>query len=156
MRSSTAHTDHEAHAEAEQRVTLREPVPWVLLRHDTEDGAHHFDLMIARRPDTRDPDERALVTFRLDRALRDQPRSFRADRIADHRAVYLTREGPIGGGRGSVARIEAGTARWLTRSDDALVVDLDWGDGPCRLEGARRSIADGSDGDCWIFARQEG
>jgi len=44
--------------------------------------------------------------------------------LADHRPIYLDYEGPISGGRGTVARWDQGTyliERW---SDDEIVVEL--------------------------------
>ncbi|MFM8274474.1 MAG: DNA polymerase ligase N-terminal domain-containing protein [Gemmata sp.] len=46
----------------------------------------------------------------------------------DHRLFYLTHEGPVSGGRGTVARWDAGTCDWC--ADEPARVELD-------LRGAR-------------------
>lgn len=72
----------------------------VLLRHDTPDGAHHFDLMLERVAG----DER-LMTFRLDRAIEPKRMGWaEAERLEEHRSAYLTYEGEVSGGRGRVSR----------------------------------------------------
>ena len=95
--------------------------PWILLRHDTPDGSWHFDWMLATAPaDSGLP----LMTFRV--ALRpDQPGtdSFDAERIGDHRAAYLTFEGPLTEGRGSVRREASGTCR-VRQNGSVLIVEL--------------------------------
>lgn len=47
-----------------------------------------------------------------------------ATRSADHRLAYLDYEGPISGGRGSVRRLDGGELVWLTRSEEAIVVEV--------------------------------
>lgn len=89
----------------------------VLLEHRLPDGSWHYDWMIERP-------EGGLATFRVTTRI-DQPggTAFRAERLADHRAAYLTYEGEVSGGRGWVRRlavgemaIEADTAdRFITR-----------------------------------------
>lgn len=78
---------------------------WVLLRHDTPDGRWHYDWMM-------EPElarEGALITFRVF-VRPDDPGvlGFEAQRLPDHRRVYLDYEGPISGDRGRVSRISEG------------------------------------------------
>jgi hypothetical protein len=47
-----------------------------------------------------------------------------AQPLADHRLEYLTFEGPLSGGRGSVARWDAGTYETLDEADGRWVVRL--------------------------------
>lgn len=90
----------------------------VVLRHEMPDGSHHFDWLFERPglPGS-DPDDRVLVAFRL----REPPSgvtTLDADRLADHRRLYLHYEGPISAGRGDVYRVEHGECEIL-RDDDA-------------------------------------
>lgn len=67
--------------------------------------------MIQTRPDG------PLLTFRVgERIDRPEARSFRAQRLGEHRAAYLTYEGPVSGGRGRVTRVAAGDVQ-VTRDD---------------------------------------
>lgn len=79
-----------------------------LLEHATPDGGVHLDLMFERTSNA----DRRLVTFRLPRAFALTPgTSAHAQRLQDHRAIYLDLEGPISGNRGSVRRL----GRWPGR-----------------------------------------
>jgi len=84
------------------------PTRTVLLRHTEADGGSHLDWMIDPGGDK----ERRLVTFRVrDRIDLQGCQGFDAERIGDHRAVYLEYEGELSGGRGAVARVAAGEIR---------------------------------------------
>jgi len=69
----------------------------------TGHGPTHYDLMLQA--------ESALATWQLpcrpDELCPNE--SVAARKLADHRAAYLTYEGPVGAGRGSVARVDWGT-----------------------------------------------
>jgi len=94
-----------------------DPAPgrWCLLRHDLPDGTWHLDLMIAAEPPSTASDAaRPLVTLRLPARTSPAPndpdcQGFVAERIGNHRAVYLEYEGPVSGGRGSVVRLASGS-----------------------------------------------
>lgn len=47
-----------------------------------------------------------------------------AQRIHDHRRVYLDYEGPISGNRGTVTRVESGTFEFVERAPERTVLDL--------------------------------
>ncbi|MBX3395054.1 MAG: hypothetical protein KF841_06765 [Phycisphaerae bacterium] len=95
---------------------------FVLLFHRDPRG-DHYDLMIQaaalhqeRRGDPSGPGE-AVVDSADERLatwkMSDPPDSIRGvplacQRIADHRAVYLSYEGPISGDRGTVTRYDSG------------------------------------------------
>ncbi len=51
-------------------------------------------------------------------------RDLKADRLPDHRAIYLDYEGPISGGRGIVSRWDSGTYRVERWTDDRILLDL--------------------------------
>lgn len=130
---------------------------FALLRHDCpadyRDGPH-WDLML-ERPEA--SAERRLATWSLLRlptawgvALgldSEREETVEAARLEDHRAVYLDKEGPLSGDRGSVTRIDGGPIEWLERSDDLQRVRML---APSRLAGvcelSRRS------GDEWRLA----
>lgn len=83
----------------------------VVLLHTLPDGSSHFDWMTER--------DGVLVTFRLARSPAEpgwtaQP----ATRLPDHRLAYLTFEGEIAGGRGTVRRVASGGCeRWAESAD---------------------------------------
>lgn len=84
---------------------------FVVLKHRMPDGSEHFDWML-ELGESRSPDDRTLLTFRTD-GVPTEDESFDAERIGDHRALYLAYEGEIDGGRGRVTRLVAGRAEVL-------------------------------------------
>ncbi len=85
----------------------------VLLRHDLPDGSSHVDWLLESRPASSDADTdaRDLITFRL-AARVDQlaeAEVMQADRIDDHRRLFLDYEGEVSDGRGRVTRLACGT-----------------------------------------------
>lgn len=82
------------------------PLQTVVLRHDTPDGSFHFDWLFA----VDEPPAMKLVCLRLESTPQgaEVGRRIRADRLADHRTLYLNYEGPISGNRGSVTRVATG------------------------------------------------
>lgn len=100
----------------------------VLLRHHTPDGAHHLDWMIERpidpsAQDATPPAEHRLITFRCQTDPLAAP-PWTGDRLADHRAHYLTHEGPVPGDRGRVERLWSRPCRLTRLTPDALTVEL--------------------------------
>jgi len=98
--------------------------PTVLLSHEFPDATSHVDWMIASEPLGREP----LVTFRLESRLDeiDAEQGLLARRISDHRAEYLTYEGPVSGDRGTVRRLARGTVVSWERSGDRWLMEIDW------------------------------
>jgi hypothetical protein len=47
-----------------------------------------------------------------------------AEQLADHRVVYLDYEGPVGGDRGRVTRLDSGTFTSIKESPDEWIVTL--------------------------------
>ena len=95
---------------------LGEPRRFVIQRHQLPDGVH-WDLMIEAGD--------VLWTWQLGRppqALGRDP--VPAVRIADHRKVYLTYEGPISGDRGTVRIAERGTCRLLEITETLLRLEV--------------------------------
>jgi hypothetical protein len=85
---------------------------FVLLEHDHP--YPHFDLMLEG--------DQVLWTWRLAALPSEVP--VEATRVADHRLIYLTYEGPVSGGRGSVRRVDHGEFTWRTSDPDRLSVIL--------------------------------
>ena len=88
---------------------------FVLLEHETAPGtapatsgadraAVHWDLMIEI------PSQERLATWRLVLDPLGGAETIPAERLADHRRVYLDYEGEISGGRGRVRRLDRGAA----------------------------------------------
>lgn len=75
---------------------------FALLEHTTRDGVH-WDFLFQLA------DVERLPTWRLTRnPLLASGRPIAAERIADHRALYLDFEGEISGDRGTVRRVDGG------------------------------------------------
>ena len=91
---------------------------FVLLLHALPDGTSHYDLLIGRGE--------ALAAWRLPAPLTGlPPEGAEAVRLADHRTLYLTYEGEVSGGRGTVRRVDAGTCAVEAWGDDRVAVRLD-------------------------------
>ena len=91
------------------------PFQFALLEHTTAAGIH-WDLLVEV------PGQDTLATWRLlaDPLTND---SVPAESIGNHRRIYLEFEGDIGGSRGTVRRIDRGTATISFRGDET-VLDL--------------------------------
>jgi hypothetical protein len=76
---------------------------------------------LIERPGTEE--ERRLIAFRCAHDPLSAP-DLEAERIADHRAIYLDYEGPISGGRGGVRRVWRVGCRLLGESGDEIRVAL--------------------------------
>ncbi len=91
---------------------------YVLLRHECPDDYRdgpHWDFMLER--------DGVLATW----SLLEFPKSnasIPATRLADHRIAYLDYEGPVSGGRGTVARVARGELAWDASSEDKVCVRL--------------------------------
>ncbi len=108
----------------------------VVLCHTLLDGSSHFDWLIELPG--RDDDHR-LLSFRCS-SRPDQwggEGAFHAEHMPDHRAKYLTFEGDIGDGRGSVARVASGRCVHRERSDrgDSIRIVLLWESDPAGSSG---------------------
>lgn len=132
----------------------------VVLRHALPGGGWHLDWLIDRvggreAPGEGQEDARDLVSFRV-MVRPDDPvaQVFDAERMTDHRAIYLTREGDIGEGRGVVARVGAGWCAIDRLDDDTVDLTLDLGRGARRLVGHRTRRAPDS-AEEWRFVVKE-
>jgi hypothetical protein len=98
---------------------------FVILAHDHP--TLHWDFMLE--------DENVLLTWRL-ASLPLPEQAVVAERIGNHRPMYLDYEGPVSRNRGNVRRWDGGEFEWLERSEDRIVVRLRGHgvDGTFRLE----------------------
>lgn len=85
---------------------------WVVLHHTLLDGSSHYDWLLEPAADA------PLLSLRAPAPL--GAGDFSVERLADHRRIYLSFEGDIGAGRGSVKRIQQGTLLDITASPTAI------------------------------------
>lgn len=90
------------------------PARFVLLEHRW-DGVH-WDFMLERGG--------VLKTWALD-APPAPGKEGAARALPDHRAAYLDYEGPVSGGRGTVARVDVGVYIPLEWTDDRVRIRLE-------------------------------
>ena len=119
---------------------------FALLRHECPAGslvASHWDLLLEA--------EGALLTWRLaelpDAAALTAPWTLAAERLPDHRLLYLDYQGPISNDRGFVEQVDAGPLKWLERAANSLRFCLQgrrWNG-----EFTLRQPAGESAGECW-------
>lgn len=105
------------------------PLVTVVLRHDMPDGSYHFDWMLACSA----AQPAALIAFHLDRPLDqvEEGQTLSAQRIKDHRPMYLDFEGPLSGDRGFVRRVATGTVLACSpaRQPQELCLGIRWCNG---------------------------
>ncbi len=90
---------------------------FVIQEHRTPEGVH-WDLMLERGE--------ILTTFRLvERPEQALARPIRAEKIFDHPLRFLTYEGPVQKGTGSVHIIDRGTYQFTEWQDDRLALVLE-------------------------------
>lgn len=87
---------------------------YAILEHDHPQL--HFDLLLESGD--------VLWTWRLP-CLPRPGEVLDAERVFDHRLVYLEYEGPISGQRGTVLRRDQGTFEWLSCQEGHLEARLD-------------------------------
>lgn len=104
------------------------PLATVLLGHHTPDGSHHIDWMLAR--DSKN--QQRLISFRLAERLdlMGAGAAAPAERVEDHRPLYLEYEGEVAGNRGSVRRLASGRVmRWRDTSPATMELAIHWSGG---------------------------
>lgn len=97
-----------------------------MLLHTLPDGSSHYDWLIELPGRT---DEHRLRSFRTDSNPSQwySGQLFHGEQLPDHRAHYLTYEGPIGADRGSVERISIGLCQETQLdSDSELSLSVFW------------------------------
>ncbi len=94
------------------------PRRFVIHLHTTGGGSH-YDLMLETGP--------TLATWRLPwppTALAGPHASILAYVLPDHRPAYLTYQGPVSRGRGTVRIFDRGSVRLIARSESSWLFDL--------------------------------
>jgi len=89
---------------------------FVIQKH-TKAGGAHWDLMVQ--------DGEMLQTWRLDKSpekLKNTPT--KAEKIFDHPLKFLTYEGPVNNGKGSVKIADKGICEITAQSDDKIEMEL--------------------------------
>jgi hypothetical protein len=103
------------------RIRLPQPgerLRYAVLRH-TGLEREHFDLLLQLTG------EEKLLTWRVYEPVEQWTAKLTSERVADHRAVYMTYEGPISGNRGEVKRVAEGAGHCLDTKAGKLRVNLD-------------------------------
>jgi hypothetical protein len=124
---------------------------YVVLLHETPAGyprLTHFDLMLE--------DAGVLRTWALER-LPSMSEPVAAERLPDHRLAYLTFEGELTGGRGTVSRVDAGTCEVMEGEaieDDAGIVVVRLAGG--QIRGVLRLARDTTGDQRWVASLSEG
>jgi len=88
---------------------------FVILRHELPDRDSHWDIMLE--------DDDALLTWSI-KTIPGDGQSVAAQRLADHRSIYLEYEGAVSGHRGHVQRWDSGTFETLRSSETEVVVRI--------------------------------
>ena len=106
-------------------------------------GPTHYDLML-ERPE-------ALATWQVASSPAELAPggSLAARRLGDHRKAYLTYEGPVSGGRGQVAILDAGSYEPVASADGRWLVRL----AGRKLRGTFELIRTG-ECDAWTLTRR--
>ena len=106
---------------SEMRMRLPQPgerLRYAVLRHSGVER-EHFDLLLQLAG------EEKLLTWRIYEPVEQWAAGVLAERAADHRAVYMTYEGPVSGGRGEVKRAAAGAGECVAVAAGKVQVRLD-------------------------------
>ena len=116
---------------------------FVILFH-TGHGNDHLDLLL-------DLQDGPLATWQLMASPIDigKTGAIAAAKLPDHRRKYLQYEGPIGGGRGQVRRIDEGSVHVLENTADRLLLQF----AGTLLKG--RWLLSRRDGNNWAFSLEE-
>ena len=105
------------------------PQPWVLLHHQVDgllvasDGlgrGDHYDLMLSP------PGAGQLWTWAItaNPLCQPLPLECQAERLPDHRRIYLDYQGPVSGDRGHVQQAAKGTCETVVWSEQQVKVRL--------------------------------
>lgn len=108
---------------------------YVVLRHETPADSNrpvHWDLMLEAGA--------VLWTWALPEIPRPDSEAV-AERLADHRIVYLEYEGPISRGRGEVRRIMSGEFEFEIVTEDRLHLRITSGELPRHVELVRQATS---------------
>ena len=94
----------------------REDKKFVVQKH-THQGSVHWDFMLEKQD--------FLQTYRLDKSPEQiLQKGAKAEQIFDHSLKFLTYQGPVNQGRGSVSIVESGTYQVGKESDNLIELHL--------------------------------
>ena len=99
---------------------------FVIQKH-TKAGQTHWDLMFEQNPDISGPGSGTLLeTYRLESPPEKLPQQINiAVKIFDHSPKFLTYEGSVNNGKGTVEIVENGTYQLLNRSENGSELRLE-------------------------------
>lgn len=114
------------------RVARSSPI--ALLRHDLPDGTSHVDLLIGAWDRPAGDEDRTVPCWRCPQRPDRSEGAFaalRIERIGDHRGLYLRLQAPrdLGGGRGTVTPLRAGTGTSDRSPQEGGRIAVTWSDG---------------------------
>jgi bifunctional non-homologous end joining protein LigD len=99
------------------RPDMNEPKKFVVQRHERQGEPMHWDLMLESRD--------ILETYGVNRPPEEWGKEpIEAVKIFDHPLKFLTYEGSVNKGKGSVTIADAGTYRLLTQNENRLTLEL--------------------------------
>lgn len=90
---------------------------FVLLEHTSNAGTH-WDLLVEVGGQV------LLAGWRLSANPIHNKGAIVVERMPDHRRLYLDYEGEIGGGRGTVRRLDRGPSEWLERNGSQVRIGM--------------------------------
>lgn len=128
----------------------------VLLEHVLPTGERHFDWLL-ERPGVA---EGLLLAFRVfarvdeEAAMGGRGERYPAERMKDHRRVYLEFEGALTGGRGEVRRVAAGEVEEVAEDAGRVRVVVRWAGASDAERWVGVAAGAGVEGDRWWFARE--
>ncbi len=103
------------------------PFATVILQHDLPDGTTHFDWLLAVDAESKNPLISFRCTTRPDQI--NEVKWFDLEKRPDHRPEYLTLEGDIEGGRGTVTRLASGSIFFWKEIESGWNMMVDWDTG---------------------------
>lgn len=106
----------------------------VVLLHTLPDGSSHFDWLIDQ---PHMPQEHRLLAWRCVHRPDAINAPFQAHQMPDHRAHYLTYEGPLSNNRGQVQRVAQGEVIMLIAEPDHADLTIRWANSTVRYLGNR-------------------
>jgi hypothetical protein len=115
---------------------------FVVLRHDVPSGSGrelHWDFMLEAGD--------LLLTWKLAAEPASDGTSCFAERLPDHRPIYLVYEGEVSGGRGTVSRFDGGDYHPIQQDGETVIVRLSG----ARLRGTATLARCGRDDQRWRF-----
>ena len=97
-------------------AAVKDEKKFVIQEHSSDEGVH-WDFMLESG--------QILETYRLDNEPKDMlKKETNGVKIFDHQLKFLTYHGPVNNGRGSVAVVESGTYRIISRDETKIELKI--------------------------------